>query len=283
MNDVDGFKMRDWCLIWGLPFFVFLLISLLVSLVVGANFDDDNFVRAVVFLSCLFLLSIVYYIFQSFWVELFSIAWNRRRRRKVSAPNEMPKAPLLLTTEIEEKDYTPFEECQPKGEEETLPDAPSDTQPSDDVEEEQTDIYALRNEEYKRKQEKHRLNVIAAIIKYTQYTMSPYVNDDKELEKLCGEIRKWADKYTYSPIPIILKQKLTTLDLRHFVWNIGERLGTKNGYSGHVRADFIKSMFPDIMKDCEIDSIRNFTFKPNKGSIKLDPPDEDDYAFHYDE
>ena len=45
MSDVNGFKMREWCLIWWLPFFVFLLISLLVSLVVGTNFDDDNFDR----------------------------------------------------------------------------------------------------------------------------------------------------------------------------------------------------------------------------------------------
>ena len=34
-------------------------------------------------------------------------------------------------------------------------------------------------------------------------------------------------------------------------WNIGKRLGTKNGYNGYVRADFIKAMFPDVMKDIE--------------------------------
>ena len=88
------------------------------------------------------------------------------------------------------------------------------------------------------------------------------------------------EEYTYTPIPIRLKQRLTTLDLRHFVWNIGERLGTKNGYNGYARADFIKAMFPDVMKDIEQDSIRNFKFQPNKGSIVIDEPDEDDYHFH---
>ena len=58
--------------------------------------------------------------------------------------------------------------------------------------------------------------------------------------------------------------------------NIGERLGTKNGYNGYARADFIKAMFPDVMKDIEQDSIRNFKFQPNKGSIVIDEPDEDD-------
>ena len=62
--------------------------------------------------------------------------------------------------------------------------------------------------------------------------------------------------------------------------NIAERLGTKNGYNGYARADFIKAMFPDVMKDIEQDSIRNFKFQPNKGSIVIDEPNEDDYHFH---
>ena len=281
MSEVNGFKMRDWCLIWGLPFFVFLLISFLVSLVVGTHFGDDNFVRTVVFLSCTFILCIIYYLFQSFWVELLSMAWNRFRRRKNDDYLQMPKDNLLLTGEDTEKDYVPFEECQQKGEEEILPDGPSDIRQSDDVEEEQIDIYTLRNEEYKLKQEQHRQEVIAAIIEYTKITKSPYVNDDKELEKLCGEIRKWADNPKYTPVAIRLKRKLTTLDLRHFIWNIGERIGDKKDYTGNVRALFVQSLFPKEMGDMGLDSIRNFTFEPNKGNIKLDPPDTDDYAFHY--
>lgn len=282
MSDVNGFKMRDWCLIWGLPFFVFLLISLLVSLVVGTNFDDDNFVRSVVFLSCVLLLCIIYYLFQSFWVELFSIAWNRLIRRKASTQYEMPKASQLLTGEVEEKDYVPFEECQQEGEEEITSDSRPDTQPSDNVEEEQVDSFTLLNEEYNREQEEHRQKVIAAIIEYTQKTMSPFVKDEEELEKLCGYIREWADNPKYTPAAINLKRNLTTLDLRHFIWNIGERIGDKKDYTGNVRALFIQSLFPKEMKDITLDSIRNFKFEPDKGNIKLDPPDKDDYAFHYD-
>ena len=39
--------------------------------------------------------------------------------------------------------------------------------------------------------------------------------------------KRKSEEYTYSPIPIRLKQRLTTLDLRHFVWNIGECLGPR--------------------------------------------------------
>ena len=108
-------------------------------------------------------------------------------------------------------------------------------------------------------------------MEYVTYTMSPYIYDNEELEKLCDAIRKWADDWRHIPVPIRLKSTLTTLDLRHFVWNIAERLGCKKDYTGRVRADFIKRMFPDVgrvradfikrmfpdvMRDIEQDSIR---------------------------
>lgn len=34
------------------------------------------------------------------------------------------------------------------------------------------------------------------------------------------------------------------------------------------------------MKDIEQDSIRNFKFQPNKGSIVIDEPNKGDYHFH---
>ena len=100
------------------------------------------------------------------------------------------------------------------------------------------------------------LDTIDAIMEYVTYTMSPYIYDNEELEKLCDAIRKWADDWRHIPVPIRLKSTLTTLDLQHFVWNIAERLGSKKDYTGRVRADFIKRMFPDVMRDIEQDSIR---------------------------
>ena len=82
--------------------------------------------------------------------------------------------------------------------------------------------------------------------------------------------------YGWSIVVTLWKCPLLAPDIT----NIGERLGTKNGYNGYARADFIKAMFPDVMKDIEQDSIRNFKFQPNKGSIVIDEPDEDDYHFH---
>ena len=39
---------------------------------------------------------------------------------------------------------------------------------------------------------------------------------------------------------------------------------------GSVLADFIKRMFPDVMRDIEQESIRNFKFQPDTGSIVID-------------
>ena len=38
----------------------------------------------------------------------------------------------------------------------------------------------------------------------------------------------------------------------------GRNYYSKKDYTGRVRADFIKRMFPDVMRDIEQDSIRNF-------------------------
>ena len=126
------------------------------------------------------------------------------------------------------------------------------------------------------------LDTIDAILEYVTHTMSPYIYDNGELEKLCDAIRRWADDWQYIPLLIRLKSTLSTLDLRHFVWNIAERLGSKIDYTGHVRADFIKRMFPDVMRDIEQDSIRNFKFQPDTGSIVIDEPDKGDYHFHFE-
>ena len=146
---------------------------------------------------------------------------------------------------------------------------------------EQPDLYAQRCKEYQREQEQRRQNTIDAIMEYVTHTMSPYIYDNEELEKLLDAIRKWADDWQHIPVPIRLKPTLTTLDLRHFVWNVAERLGSKKDYTGEVRAIFIKRMFPDVMRDIELDSIRNFKFQPDTGSIVIDEPDKGDYHFHF--
>lgn len=274
MFEMKSLKLRDLCLLFGCPCVVFLSISLLVSLKVGADFQQDSLAKWMAFILCNLLLWLLYVMFQSVLVDLFP---QKRSKQSMVIPQTMEQevqkdvvpvtentAELLIVSNTADTTIANTQETQ----EESVT-----VQPKEDT-------YTQRCKAYEQELERSRKDTIAAILDYARYTMSPYVYDNEELENLCEEVRHWSEEYTYSPIPIRLKQRLTTLDLRHFVWNIGERLGTKNGYNGYARADFIKAMFPDVMKDIEQDSIRNFKFQPNKGSIVIDEPDEDDYHFH---
>ena len=274
MFKMKSLKLRDLCLLLGCPCVVFLSISLLVSLKVGADFQQDSLAKWMAFILCNLLLWLLYVMFQSVLLDLF--------------PQKMDKQSIAIPQTMEQevqKDVVPVTENTAElpivsNTADTTIANTQETQEESVTVQPKEDTYTQRCKAYEQEQEQRRKDTIAAILDYARYTMSPYVYDNEELENLCEEVRHWSEEYTYSPIPIRLKQKLTTLDLRHFVWNIGERLGTKNGYNGYARADFIKAMFPDVMKDIEQDSIRNFKFQPNKGSIVIDEPDEDDYHFH---
>ncbi|WP_155993540.1 hypothetical protein [Prevotella sp. P6B1] len=42
----------------------------------------------------------------------------------------------------------------------------------------------------------------------------------------------------------------------------------------------LSGMMPESTDSLQKCSIRNFKFQPNKGSIMIDEPNEDDYHFH---
>ena len=282
--------VRDYCLLWGCPGLVILTISLLVSLKVGNDFGQDNFAKFVTFIISSGLLGTVYFLFQSVLADVPLKLQNGQRK----------EAMLLNDQESEGLPEDSMGNVSIEQVQECLTEVPHQTEalqealfeelqePTIEVSDttetsiEQPDLYAIRCKEFQREQEQRRQDTIAAIMEYVTHTMSPYIYDNGELEKLCNEIKKWADDWRHRPVPIRLKSTLTTLDLRHFVWNIAERLGSKKDYTGEVRAIFIKKMFPDVMKDIELDSIRNFKFQPDTGSIMIDEPDKGDYHFHYE-
>ena len=304
MNSVkcktENMAVRDYCLIWGCPGMVILTISLLVSLKVGNDFGQDNFAKLVTFIISSGLLGTVYYLFQSVLAEVpLKLQKRKRKETMLLTDQESEMIPEDSTDNVSlEQGQECLAEVLPQTESAQEPLSEELIEPTVEVSDlaeptkevpdtvesstEQPDLYAQRCKEYQREQEQKRQNTIAAIMEYVTHTMSPYIYDNGELEKLCEDIKKWADNWQHNPVPIRLKSTLTTLDLRHFVWNIAERLGSKKDYTGEVRAMFIKRMFPDVMKDIELDSIRNFKFQPDTGSIVIDEPEKGDYHFHYE-
>ena len=304
MNSVkcktENMTVRDYCLVWGCPGLVILTISLFVSLKVGNDFGQDNFAKLITFVISSGLLGTVYYLFQSVLAEVPLRLQNGQHEGTIlltdqeaevvtedstdnmsieqvkecltEMPHQSETAQGLLLEELQESTIEISDSVEPTKEISNMVESST----------EQPDLYAQRCKEYQREQEQRRQNTIGAIMEYVTHTMSPYIYDNDELEKLRDAIRKWADDWQHTPVPIRLKSTLTTLDLRHFVWNIAERLGSKKNYTGEVRAIFIKRMFPDVMRDIELDSIRNFKFQPDTGSIVIDEPDKGDYNFHFE-
>ena len=302
MNSVkcktESMAVRDYCLVWGCPGLVILTISLFVSLKVGNDFGQDNFVKFVTFVVSSGLLGTVYYLFLSVLAEVPLRLQNGQREGSTFLTDQGAETEVSTSNDIIEQVQECLAEMPPQIEsaqeplseelEEPSVEISDSAEPAKEVADtietssELPDLYAQRCKEYQREQEQRRQNTINAIIEYVTHTMSPYIYDNEELEKLCDSIRKWADDWQHIPVPIRLKSTLTTLDLRHFVWNIAERLGSKKDYTGEVRAIFIKRMFPDVMRDIELDSIRNFKFQPDTGNIVIDEPDKGDYHFHFE-
>lgn len=296
--ETKDMTVRDYCLFWGCPGLVILTISLFVSLKVGNDFGQDNFAKLVAFVISSGLLLTVYYLFQSVLAEV-PLGFQKKQRTETMLLTYQ-EAVVMPEDSTDNPNVEQVQEClaeEPPKTEETqeplleelkeptveVPDSAEPTKEDPDMVEsstDQPDLYTQRCKEFQREQEQRRQDTIATIIEYVVLTMSPFVYDNEELKKLCDEIREWADDWRHKPVPIRLKSTLTTLDLRHFVWNIAERLGSKKDYTGEVRAIFIKRMFPDVMKDIELDSIRNFKFQPDTGGIVIDEPDKGDYHFH---
>lgn len=260
--------VREACLVWGLPGVAILAISLMVAVRVGNDFGHDGLVRAVTFIGSNVLLWLLYALmFQMLPAELYLSIYRRKLNRQTLSEVETAAS----GEEIQDESLV-------KTEANTVSDVQTDEQPV--TPSSNPDTYAMRCEQHRRQCEQEKAGLVNAIMDYVNYIMPPYV-DEESLALLCGEIRLWAEDSTHRPAVIRLTGKLTTVDLRHFAWNIGERLGKENGYDGTARAVFIKAMFPDVFKDTEIESIKNFKLNPRACRIPIDEPEDGSYAFHY--
>jgi len=239
---------------------VILTISLFVSLKSGNDFGQANFAKFVTFIISCGLLRTVYYLSQSVLADVPLKLQNGQRKETILLTEQ--ESEIVQENSKDNHNVEQVQVCQNEvilcSESIQAPLSEELQDPTIEASSEQPDLYALRCKEFQREQEQRRQDTIAAIMEYVTHTMSPYIYDDGELEKLCEDIKKWADNWQHNPV------------------------GSKKDYTGEVRAMFIKRMFPDVMKDIELDSIRNFKFQPDTGSIMIDEPDKGDYHFHYE-
>lgn len=267
-------SLGDLCLFYGFPGVAILAVSLMVSAKIGTEFCGDGIIKSGTFLGCNMLLWLCYYtVFISLPGNLFD---SIRTSLKV---NETAEAVSVCTSE--------------EG------DAPELTEPSDDTESEpepqpepQPQTSPLPSEpimpfdyrqiclEYEQRQAVEKAGLVESIIGYAGHTMSPFVSED-DIVRLCNEVQCWCLNPEYKPSDIALRVRLSTNDLCHFVWNIGERLGRDNGYDGECRASFAKRLFASALSKVDIPSLRNMTKTASSDRIPLDRPHPGSLGFRY--
>lgn len=141
---------------------------------------------------------------------------------------------------------------------------------------EQVALYETIRKQHQTEKEDMDKAMLSAIQQYIEITLSPYMKD-AALTLLYNNVYLWYHSKKATLVPVCTDGTLSTLDLRHLVWNIGERCGWK----GEHRARFIKQSFPSELKDVEVETIRRNLRQKGTCKIEIDVPENGSFAFHY--
>ena len=291
--------LRDWCLLWGCPGVVILIISLLISLKVGDDFGQDNYVRLSTFLIATALQGMVYYLFMSVLADV-PLKWRNRQHDEVlflpyqeaeiisdtttdNADVEQPieyqseesvKAEYLNEiSEIEDTAVPNGEDISETGE------SPINNQHSAPS---YTDLYRRGCDDYYKGLAIQKQEQLDAISIYLHYIMAPFIKQE-ELGAFCSEIMSFAANPDYEPKPWRgLKNTLTSFDVRHLVWNVVSRLGLGKGkpYSVELCIRFIRTMFPDLCESLDPSTLKNLKVASANDKIRIDEAGKDGISFH---
>ena len=136
--------------------------------------------------------------------------------------------------------------------------------------------YEVRVAEIERKKAERQADIKRVIHEYTTFVMTEFLSKE-DLEILHENIEYFAygQSDLYKPIRSKVDNSLRSIDLMHFVWNIGERLGI----SLIDRATFIHTIFPHELKDASIKYLAKNLRTCGVCKIALDIPKTGDYHF----
>jgi len=136
--------------------------------------------------------------------------------------------------------------------------------------------YDARMEELERTKREKRTAIVSTIHDYTTYIMAEFFTK-KELETLHENIDALAygQPELYKPIRSKDDNPIKSPALRHFAWNIGERLDIPL----IDRAKFIKEIFPHELGNATIEYLSKNLRDSVTSKIKIDVPENEDYRF----
>ena len=136
--------------------------------------------------------------------------------------------------------------------------------------------YEARMEELERAKKERRTAIVSAIHDYTTYIMAEFLTKEA-LETLHENIEALAygQPDLYKPIRSREDNHIKSPALRHFAWNIGERLDIPL----IDRAKFIKEIFPHELEGATIEYLSKNLRDSVTSKINIDVPENGDYRF----
>lgn len=275
-------SIKDKYIILGFVGFAIVLISSIATLVIADSFNQDNFVRWIVFVCCNLLGWLLYLSFQTLifdTYEIYKIKFGKKETiaEAIEVQEELSQNTLEEATSVPGPTSVPepVPESSPTKEETLIQTQPIELTIAPDLHEKNRANYASR--EQREKEERIRM-----VMEYIHFYM-PRIADEETVNHICKEVNSWMNLHTYKPKPITrrLTKEITNIPLRHFVWNISERFMYKKYYNGDNRARFIKALFPREFADTDIATIKNFKVEPLKTLIPIDEPENGNLDFHY--
>ena len=282
-------SIKDKYIILGFIGFAIVLISSIATLVIADNFNQDNFVRWIVFACCNLLGWLLYFSFQTLifdTYEIYKIKFGKKEAvaEIVAVQEELPQSTLEEVAPEPSPSPTstpvpvtePIPESAPANEEAPIQAQPIELTIAPDLHEKNRANYASR--EHRELEERIRM-----VMEYCHYYL-PRIADQETVNHICVEVGKWMESFKYKPKPIPnpLTKDINNIPLRHFVWNISERFLYKKYYNGDIRANFVKALFPKAFAGIDLSTIKNFKVEPLKTEIPIDEPENGKLDFHYE-
>ncbi len=243
-------KTNSDCTIYAFIGTAILAISLVLAVRVGNDFHQSLFVETITFAGSNVLL----------WAVFLSM---------VNCPYE------LLTIGNNGKTKKAVVEAESATEQEKTKQALSQPVPIVYTHEDYTRCVMTQAKEQQEEKDKR----IKAVLDYVHRTMSRFLYEE-DINKVIEAVKEWSNDSNHTPTAIIrFKETVENIPLRHFVWNIAERLG-KRDYTMAMRIAFVKALFPKPFEGLDYSTLKNLKAPCSNDVIPIDEPVSGRYDFH---
>lgn len=178
-----------------------------------------------------------------------------------------------------QKDSTRIEMCRPSdgcADKENAPRSAAVNTRQSVVNGDYTESYETRIAEIEREKANRQADVMRVIHEYTTFVMAEFLSkDDLAILHKNIECLALGQNHSYEPVRSKHDNTIGSIDLRHFAWNVGERLDISLTH----RAEFISTIFPVELKNASVYYLSKNLRVSGSCKIPLDIPKPGDYHF----